>query len=283
LKAHDVIALVALTMAASLSCSGHREPAKETGTPAVSVAGPGGVSAKDEPLACAPGKGDPNAACDTMGAPEFLADVNGAIDELVRKRPELFNLARVVGHDGYLALDPDAVYLGVAANLQAKGLCASWDYSQLQVKRTPTHSEQYDLLLPNDHLRRGPSSFKATCSPAAFPLDAADVIHRVRVGFYSIQCEDGRTPPRNGEGLLPVDCTGFVTATPKKEDDSDVDRRLHGPEITWELELAGGYVVVEDFPNVTFNKFVRGKDPGPFHLCATVQGHRGCLNAEVVP
>jgi hypothetical protein len=119
--------------------------------------------------------------------------------------------------------------------------------------------------------------------PASFPLTPAQVIHRVRVAFYSIRCADGRTPPRNGEGLLPVDCTGLVTATPKKKDETDLDSRIHGPEILWELEQAGEHVTIEDFPDVDFNKFVRGRDPGDFRLCATVQTHRGCLDGTVVP
>jgi hypothetical protein len=81
---------------------------------------------------------------------------------------------------------------------------------------------------------------------------------------------------------LPVDCTGFVTATPKKKDESDVDKRIHGPEITWELEQSGESVSMEDFPKVDFNKLLRGRDLGEFRLCATVQAHRGCLSGKVI-
>jgi hypothetical protein len=133
------------------------------------------------------------------------------------------------------------------------------------------------------NVRRQVGRLRERDQGGSFPLDRAQVIPRVRVGFYAIQCDDGRTPPRNGEGLLPVDCTGLVTATPKKKDDSDVDKRIHGPEIVWELEQDGEFVSVDDFPGVDFNKFVRGRDPGEFRLCATVQTHRGCLGGTVVP
>jgi hypothetical protein len=282
MRVHEGVLFIAL--AASLSCSGRPEATTGAQAPSAAVAGSSGSSAKDDgaPALCPLVKGDPNALCSQGGSPEFLADVDAAIDELVQKRPELFNLKRVVGGNGYLVLSTEPFYLGVAAILQAKGFCAGWDLRELQVKNSQARSEQYDLIMSNGHLRRGIGSYRATCSPANFPLDPADVIARVRVGFYSIQCEGGRVPPRNGEGLLPVDCTGFVTATPKKEDDSDVDRRIHGPGIAWQLEQSGEYVSVEDFPKVDFNKLLRGRDPGEFRLCATVQTHKGCLHGKVI-
>jgi hypothetical protein len=282
MRVHEGVLFIAL--AASLSCSGRPEATTGAQAPSAAVAGSSGSSAKDDgaPALCPLVKGDPNALCSQGGSPEFLADVDAAIDELVQKRPELFNLKRIVGGNGYLVLSTEPFYLGVAAILQAKGFCAGWDLRELQVKNSQARSEQYDLIMSNGHLRRGIGSYRATCSPANFPLDPADVIARVRVGFYSIQCEGGRVPPRNGEGLLPVDCTGFVTATPKKEDDSDVDRRIHGPGIAWQLEQSGEYVSVEDFPKVDFNKLLRGRDPGEFRLCATVQTHKGCLHGKVI-
>lgn len=281
------IALMAL--AAGVSCS--ERP--ESGAPrplASAIVGSSALRARDEgpsvpltPAICPLGKGDPDAACADGGSPELLELVDAAIDEVVQKRPELFDLERVVGRNGYLVRNPEGFYLGVVEALQAKGLCAEWDFgTMLNVKNSQGRSERYDLLLSNDHIRRGEGSYRASCSPASFPLDPAQVIHRVRVAFYAIQCDDGRTPPRNGEGLLPVDCSGFVTATPKKKDETDVDKRVHGPEILWELEQAGEPVSLEDFPKVDFNKVVRGRDPGDFRLCATVQTHRGCLDGTVV-
>jgi hypothetical protein len=233
--------------------------------------------------ACPLGKGDPAAACsESRGEPVFLARVDAAIDELIQTRPELFDLTRKVGEKGYLVLEPEKFYLGVAEVLQTRGLCAGWDLKELQVKDGNGFSEQYDLLLSNDHIRRGAGSFRATCTPSAFPLDPADQIDYVRVAFYSVACEDGRTPPRNIEGKVPVECTGIVTATPKDKQGRDVDRRVHGPEISWELEQIDDYVFMEDFEGVAFNKFLRGLDPGYFTLCATVQGKKGCLQGSVI-
>jgi hypothetical protein len=291
-----------LAGAASLSCGGRDEtvgPDAPSAIPPsaarpVAATAPKTITASPSPspvpwvppgtFACALGKGDPDASCsESRNAPVFLAQVDAAIDELIEKRPELFDLTRKVGEKGFLVVEPEKFYLGVAEVLQAKGLCSGWDLHQLQVKDGNGFSEQYSLLLSNDHIWRGAGSFQSTCTPANFPLEPADRIDSVRVAFYGIQCEDGRTPPRNGEAKLPVECTGFVTATPKDKDGKDVDRRVHGPDIAWELKQIDDYVFVEDFANVAFNKQLRGIDPGRFELCATVQTHRSCLNGEVTP
>lgn len=281
-----------LVLLLSAACSG-REAGRET-SPA-SVSGPsdvrsssirtatGTVPSVQLPAFCAVGTGDPRAHCDQGGAAELSAAVDAAVAELVATRPALFNLERVAGPKGYFVLSHDELYLGVAAILQSKGICAQYDYRVLHVKDRQERSEQYDLLQPNGHLRPAAASLTATCAPASFPLDPAVVIDRVRVAFYSIQCDDGRTPPRNAEGVLPSDCTGYVTATPKKSDDTDVHKQIHGPDVVWELEQTGNQVGIEDFPAVAFNKVLRGRDPGTFRLCATVQTHRGCLEGEVTP
>jgi hypothetical protein len=274
---------------ASVSCGGGPEASREA-APASPVSGPTVLfhAASDGvpvelPAFCAIGTGDPRAHCDQRGTAELWLEVDAAIDAAIAMRPALVNLERVVGPKGYYVLAPDEFYLGVAAALQAKGICAQYDFRVLQVKNSQARSEQYDLILPNGHIRRGPVGLTASCAPASFPLDPAAVIDRVRVAFYAIQCEDGRTPPRNGEGILPTDCSGYVTATPKKSDDTDVHKQIHGPDIVWELEQTGNQVSIDEFPNVAFNRVLRGRDPGTFRLCATVQTHRGCLEGVVTP
>jgi hypothetical protein len=279
--------IVFAAVAASLSCGGPKGSDGEAPASSSAVAGPSGFSAKTDPspappAVCVPAKGDPSAHCDDGGLPLYLEQVDAAINDLVLKQPKLFDLERVVGSNGYYVFDADGFYLGVAAALQARGLCAGWDLNHLQVKSDSSRSERYDLILSNGHIRRGAGSYRSSCTPADFPLEPADVIERVRVAFYSIECEDGRTSPRNSEGVLPADCTGFVTATPKKKDDTDVDKRIHGPEITWTLEQADEQVTVEEFPKVPFNKVLRGRDLGAFKLCATVQTRQGCLYGQVV-
>jgi hypothetical protein len=176
MRVNEGIVLVFIGVAVCLSCSDRHESSATAQPPSAAVAGSSGLSAKDDggpapgaPAWCSLVKGDPNASCSQSGSPVFLADVDAAIDELVQKRPELFDLKRVVGEKGYRVLSTEPFYLGVAAILQTKGLCAGWDLSELQVKNSQTHSEQYDLILSNGHIRRGAASYRTTCSPASFP------------------------------------------------------------------------------------------------------------------
>ena len=247
------LTLIAL---ASVACS-RGDRAREAPSASSPLVGSSRVSARDQglptpelPAVCPEGMGSPEAVCDG---------------------------------GGYKVIADEAFYLGVAGLLQAQGLCAVWNYSELQVKTSAAMSEAYVLLDAKSFIRRGERGLSSTCVPAAFPLDPKDVVDRVRVGFYGIRCEGERKPPRNGEGLLPVNCTGYVTATPKKEDDTDVDARIHGPEIEWQLVPLGGRVIVSNYSDIPFNKVVRGYSPGDVRLCATVQNHQGCLDIKVVP
>ncbi len=60
-----------------------------------------------------------------------------------------------------------------------------------------------------------------------------------------------------------------------------MDARAHGPYITWELIQRRGFVAMRDDESTPFNKSLRAQGTGPFMLCATVQGHKGCLEGFV--
>ena len=104
------------------------------------------------------------------------------------------------------------------------------------------------------------------------------------MGFFGIDCKNGKTPPGNGQRKLPTGCRGFVTATPKDALDRDVPAAVHGPGIEWELEEGHASVEMRNptFPS-TFNKDLYAKAVGPFSLCATVGGVTGCLKGEAIP
>jgi hypothetical protein len=270
-----------------LACS-DQEATSRKAAPEASITGPSSssrVSAFDEvtvPVAACPvGDGVANAHC---GAAQlrFTTQVDAAVASVIARRPELFDLTRTATDGGPLVLNGDAFYAAVVAQLESAGICASHDFSRglLQVKQDDTASEDYELLHANGHARMTAINV-STCSPAAFPLTPAEVISYVRVGFYGIECLDGQEAPRNGERLLPIDCLGLVTATPKKADGTDVHSSIHGPDIVWELDQPDDYVDMLEDPAQPFNKILRGLDPGTFTLCATVQGIKGCLTAEV--
>jgi hypothetical protein len=233
--------------------------------------------------ACPYGKGSLSAHCD-RGAPMFIGDVETAVNQLIQQRPDIFDLTHDADTGQYRVYDSDTevYFAGVVSNLQAMGYCANWDFNEIQVKNSNEFSEQYDILLSSNHIRRGASTYRSTCNPANFPVEAKDFIDAVRVAFFGIDCKDGRTPPHNGEGKLPVGCVGFVTATPKDKNNVDVDARIVNDDILWTLPETNN-VLVENFPHVGFNKILTGQAPGPFTLCAVVQGVQGCLNGEVIP
>lgn len=105
----------------------------------------------------------------------------------------------------------------------------------------------------------------------------------IRVGFFDIVCKNGKAEPRNGEKLLPTGCLGFVTATPKRKDGTDVPASEHGPNIEWDLLYGERQVEVRapTYPNA-FNKDLYGLRSGGFSLCATVKGVTGCLEGKVI-
>ena len=279
--------LAALSLAALAACSGSPSP-----TPTVIPSVTPSFAPVSQPPA-SPGPSNPSAASCPIGpgsvtatcarhVPAFVADVDAAIAQLVTEHPEIFDLTRVSGEGQYYVKDTQAYYAGVIRNLQARNFCAGFDLVELQLKNSQSFSEQYNILLSNGHARRGDGSYRATCSPAAFPLTAEDIIDHVRVGFFGFRCADGITPPRNGDGKLPIGCSGNVTATPKNYRGEDVDARIHGDRIEWRLEQEfPGVVRMDDFPGVDFNKTLVGLEKGHFTLCAEVKGVTGCLHAEV--
>jgi len=214
-------------------------------------------------------------------AAAFTAEVDAAITLLTQQRPDIFDLTQQAGEGGFKVLNPTDYYAGVIRNLEARDFCAGYDFVELLFFTCSSFSEQYDIMLGSGHIRRGAGAYRATCSPASFPLDPEDLIDHVRVSFFGITCIPGVTPPRNGEKLLLMGCSGNVTATPKNKKGDDIDARIHGDKIEWTLEQELQNVRMDDFPGVPFNKTLTAQNPGHFKLCATVKGVRGCLDGEV--
>jgi hypothetical protein len=278
--------IVAAVLVAGLACSGSPTTPPVTPPPATT---PPVTTPPDPPVTTPPSsavncpKGTVDTFC-SRGTASFLNELDAAIDKLVVDSPTLFDKNDLAGPREYKVKDLDLFYAGVIKNLQAQGLCAGFDLKEIQVKKDNAFNDQYDAVLGSGHIRRGSGSYRNTCSPAAFPLDPEDVIAQVRVGFFGIRCPDGRTPPRNGEGKLPVGCIGSITASPKNKDGADVDYRIHGAQIVWSFDQEGDYARLDDDPASDFNKFVTGKNPGgDFDICAVVKEVKGCLRAAVIP
>jgi hypothetical protein len=286
--------LVTAAVAAMLTAASCGGGGSSPGSPSAPIAvapeptpppGDGGTSAR----ACPIGKGDPAADC-SKRSPRLLAAMDAALDTLVRDRPELFNRQEEegAGTGQYRVLDQERYVDGLIANLRTAGLCAerALDSERVVVKSTNDFSEEWDALTSRGFIRRGPPSYQRTCEPAAFPVDAKDLIAYVRVSFFALWCDAGVVPPLPPEGKLPLGCDGFVTATPKLGDGRDVPSWIHGSEIQWELREGEDVVRVEPdsrFFN-PFNLILRSTGRiDHFYLCATVQGREGCLYGQTIP
>jgi len=139
-------------------------------TPTPSTGG-GGVGASSCPF----GKGSASAVCDRE-SPALLQDVEGAIDRVIKARPEIFDLTREAAPKtrAYYVLDQEAYLQALITELQAGGLCAEQDYDggeMISVKDSPDFSEDFDVLLSDGFIRRGGGAYRQTCNPASFPVD----------------------------------------------------------------------------------------------------------------
>ena len=285
MRSYGHAALAAALVVLGVACGGSNTPTTPPTTqpsvaPTSTPTAPPSTPPSPGATSCRYGKGVVDAFCDRQTA-SFAADVDAAITQLVQQRPDIFDLNQQAGEGGFKVLKPADYYAGVIANLQARDFCAGYDLVELQVKNSNSFSEQYDIMLGSGHIRRGAGAYRATCSPASFPLDPEDLIDHIRVGFFGIACIPGIVPPRNGEKLLYMGCSGNVTASPKDKDGDDIDARIHGDRIDWTLEQEINVVEMHDFPGVAFNKTLTARNPGHFRLCAIVKGVRGCLDGEV--
>jgi hypothetical protein len=100
--------------------------------------------------------------------PQFLDQLDDAINELVHTHPELFDLNDIRGAGGYRVLSEGAVWVGVIKNLDKQGLCAGQYSEEMAIKENNNYSDNYDILTADSHLRRGLSSYRSTCAPASF-------------------------------------------------------------------------------------------------------------------
>ena len=281
---------VAAALAAA-SCGGGGATPAVPGSPTVAAPDPAPASGGESASAnsCPIGKGSPDAAC-AKGSPQLLTAVESAIDRLVRDRPELFNLQEesVAGTGQYRVLDKEAYLDGVLANLRAAGMCAgrSLDLELVQVKSTNATSEDFDIWTSSGFVRRGGAAYRRTCTPAAFPLEARDIISYVRVVLWGFDCNPGVTPPHPQEAQVPLGCDAFATATPKQRNGRDVPSWVHGSDIHWDLREGNDVVTVEPDPSYSnpFNRILYPKGKiGLVYLCATVQGVEGCLYGQTIP
>jgi hypothetical protein len=103
-------------------------------------------------------------------SPEFLSEVDAAINRVVDRHPELVDRDQHAGAGGFFVRDIDGLFDEVVKEIaDGAKLCAVVDADlEIAVKRTNAFSEQYKLMWSSGYLRRGDSSYRATCTPAWF-------------------------------------------------------------------------------------------------------------------
>ncbi len=102
-------------------------------------------------------------------APTFDGDVAGAIDQLLKTKPQLFDFNDIAPRTDWPAVkDMPAYYQGIIDILVAKGYCALFDGEEIEIKRTNDFSEHYDVNYSDKYVRTGPGSYRGSCYPAAF-------------------------------------------------------------------------------------------------------------------
>lgn len=117
-----------------------------------------------------PGTGDGLQENCPRTSPSFLREVDAAIDRVVERHPELVDLENRAGRGGYFVHEIDEFFDRVVQEIaEGSRLCATVDADlEIAVKRDNTSSEQYKLMWSSGYIRRGESSYRATCTPAWF-------------------------------------------------------------------------------------------------------------------
>ena len=106
----------------------------------------------------------------SMQSQTFLAQVEAAIDEVVRTDPQAFNLGRTRGGcaNCYLVVDPTRYVNRVAQAITRNGVCGYYDGEELGVKNSNGFNDQFDILTSDLYIRRQLGSYRSTCRPAWF-------------------------------------------------------------------------------------------------------------------
>jgi hypothetical protein len=107
-------------------------------------------------------------ACSRI-SPEHYDDVEAAVEQVLRQKPELFDFSETAGGtDWPVVKDMAAYHLAVVNALGTKGYCGRFDGEEIQIKRANGLSEHYDINYADRYVRRGTGIYRISCYPAAF-------------------------------------------------------------------------------------------------------------------
>ena len=98
-------------------------------------------------------------------SPNFMDDVDAVLSELTRERPSLFENTG----GGLRVVSTGQFYVAFLQKLDARGICAAFDGEEVGMKTSDAFNDQFHMITSDLILRRGESSYRATCHPASFP------------------------------------------------------------------------------------------------------------------
>ena len=154
----------------ALACVENTPPAEPTDVAPPVTAPPVAPATETpaEPTGCSAGPSTFNENCVRL-SPAFLEEVDAAINRVVARRPELFNLDDVRGPGGYKVRgDGEEYHQEVMVELRRAGYCAVKDANEIGVKIDNSLNDQFHIMISSGHVRRGEASYRSTCRPAWF-------------------------------------------------------------------------------------------------------------------
>jgi hypothetical protein len=98
-------------------------------------------------------------------APNFMGDVDAVLDQLIRERSNLFENTG----GGLRVVSTGQFYVAFLQKLDQRGICAHFDGEEVGLKNSDSFNDQFHMITSDLILRRGESSYRATCFPASFP------------------------------------------------------------------------------------------------------------------
>jgi hypothetical protein len=110
---------------------------------------------------------NPKSPVCTDGSPQLAEEVDAALDTVTERFPELFDFNNTKCGNCYYVKDPHRYITEVIKQLERQGLCTDGIYEELGIKSSNEFSEQYDIILSSDHMRRD-GSYRGVCRPAIF-------------------------------------------------------------------------------------------------------------------
>jgi hypothetical protein len=101
--------------------------------------------------------------------PRFIAEMEGAITQVINSRPELFDTSKHAPGTDWPAIRDFAGYHAAVIDVLSKnGFCGKFDGEEIQLKRSNEFTEHYDINYSDQYVRRGAGIYRGACYPAAF-------------------------------------------------------------------------------------------------------------------